>query len=505
MIVFRTDSSLLIGSGHVMRCLTLADELSRRGGEVMFICREHAGHLIGLIEGKGYTVARLLRPEGECAATPEDVAHQSWLGVSWQEDAADTIAALGGMRPQWLIVDHYALDCRWEETLRLHTGKILVIDDLADRLHECDMLLDQNLYRAIEARYDGLVPVRCQRLLGPKYALLRPEFAVARKDLRERFGEIRRVLVFFGGVDPTNETEKALQALKGMTGRQFEVDVVVGAANLNSERIQQICAANRGFHYRCQVNNVAELMAMADLAVGAGGTATWERCAMGLPSLVMSVADNQVELAETGAEHGLFLYLGKARDVSSDVIMKALELFFASPVNLRHYAASSVGLVDAKGAGRVAAFLAPLPISLRRVIPEDCDAIYAWRNDEETRRYIFNSEPITIEAHRRWFFSSLENMDRILLIGEINGKPVGVLRYDLSGDEALVSVYLVPGEGGHGVGSQLIRCGTQYMRRNHPRIKAVNAEIFRENIASLRAFESAGYKEHHLIFKEALA
>lgn len=323
-IIFRADASRQIGSGHVMRCLTLADELKLRGVEVMFVCREHTGHLVSLIEGKGYQVVRLRQPDAEYVTVPEDVAHAKWLGVSWQQDAAETIAALGGAHPQWLIIDHYAIDRRWEGKLRSHADKIMVIDDLADRPHDCDLLLDQNLYQSMDTRYENLVPENCKKLLGPNFALLRSEFVAARKSLRQRSGEIKRVLVFFGGVDPTNETEKALQALVSVTHQQFDVDIVVGCGNLNKERIQDICSVHERFHYHCQIDNMAELMASADLAIGAGGTATWERCYLGLPSVSVVIAENQHDTTKAVAAEGATLCLGYCNMVMKEDIAEAL-------------------------------------------------------------------------------------------------------------------------------------------------------------------------------------
>lgn len=503
-IVFRTDASLQIGSGHVMRCLTLADELRQRGADVSFICREHPGHLCSLIEDKGYPVARLPQAGNGVTATSEDDGHAAWLGVAWEEDAVETVAVIEESKPEWLIVDHYALDRRWEETLRPYVGRIMVIDDLADRPHDCDLLLDQNLYGEMERRYNNLLSESCKRLLGPRYALLRPEFAAARTGLRQRSGEIKRVLVFFGGVDPTNETVKALQAVAGIRDRQFEVDVIVGGGNPQREEIETLCAADNSFHYHCQVDNMAELMAAADLAVGAGGTATWERCAVGLPSIVTAVADNQKELAETGARNGLHFYMGEALAVSTEQLLTVLRFTLSFPATMQYYSTNCLATVDAKGTGRVVNFILPQQITIRRATLEDCDSVYEWRNAEETRRYIFNDKPISLETHRNWYRNTLHNSCRVLLIGEIGSNPVGVLRYDLTDDEALISIYLVPGGQGQGVGSQLIRCGTQWLRENYPRIRVINAEIFSENKASLRAFESAGYKEHHLIFQEVL-
>lgn len=353
-ILFRTDASIAMGSGHVMRCLTLADELRKRGAEVMFMCREHTGHLISLIEGKGYQVVRLQQPESEYVTAPEDVSHAAWLGVSWQQDAADTINALADAHPQWLIIDHYAIDYRWEQKLRSHVGKIMVVDDLADRPHDCDLLLDQNLYQSMETRYDNQVPNTCQKLLGPKFALLRPEFGAARKTLRQRSGEIKRVLVFFGGVDSTNETEKALQALASVTDHQFDVDVVVGGGNLNKERISNICSLYERFHYYCQVDNMAELMTSADFAIGAGGSTTWERCSLGLPSLVITLAENQVHIAQSAAKAGVLKYIGYFNTVSVEKLCQTISTAFATEGILNNMSENAQTLVDGEGVMRVA-------------------------------------------------------------------------------------------------------------------------------------------------------
>lgn len=488
-----------------MRCLTFADALRERGAEINFICRELPGNMISIIENKGYSVARLRQSTTKYVAIPdEDVPHSAWLGTSWQKDADETIAALECKQPQWLVVDHYSIDKRWEVQLRNYVDKIMVIDDLADRTHDCDFLLDQNLYHEMETRYENLVPVKCRKLLGPRFALLRPEFATARKNIRRRDGLVRRILVFYGGVDSSNETLKALHALVQITDCQFVVDVVVGGSNPHSEHIQKFCLDHHGFNYYCQVDNIAELMAAADLAIGAGGTATWERCAVGVPAIVSVLADNQKELSRTGARCGLFFYLGDANSITSERLRGVVRAVLCLPETLQSYSENCCKTVDGKGCYRVVNTLMPTQISIRRAAPEDCDSVYEWRNAEETRRYIFNTDVITLDSHRDWYNRTLSNPSRILLIGERDHKPVGVLRYDISGSEALISVYLVPGTQGQGVGSQLIYCGSTWIRENYPQLRVVNAEIFRENIASLRAFESAGYKEHHLIFQEAL-
>lgn len=505
-IAFRVDASLKIGSGHVMRCLTLADALRSAGAQCHFICRDHTGNMAGLIASRGFKVSLLPASGGDTSTCrlEAETRHAVWLRTDWMSDAEQARGCLGSIPVDWLIVDHYAIDARWEQEMRPLCRRLMVIDDLADRQHDCDLLLDQNLYEAMETRYDKMVPAGCKKLLGPTYALLRPEFSIARKGLRHRTGQVSRVLVSFGGADPTNETEKTLLALAGIGEGRIEVDVVVGGGNPHKERIEEFCSSREGFRCHCMVDNMAELMAAADVAIGAGGATTWERCAVGLPSLVTVLAENQLALVEHAARQGLLFYLGQAQAVTPKMIQDSLEVFALSPQSLQSYSTRGLATVDAEGVQRVVRTLCPPRISIRRAVAEDCDAVYAWRNAEETRRYIFDDRTIPLETHREWFRNTLDNPARVLLIGEIDGKPVGVLRYDLACCEALISVYLVPGGQGRGIGSQFIRSGSLWLKEHLPVIKTINAKIFKENVASLRAFEAAGYVEHHAIYKETL-
>ncbi|MEX6780098.1 UDP-2,4-diacetamido-2,4,6-trideoxy-beta-L-altropyranose hydrolase, partial [Limnospira fusiformis] len=209
-VIFRVDSSAQIGSGHLIRCRTLAEELRRRGAEVRFICREHRGNLIHLLSQAAFPVTVLPPPPQSSGEMEEN--YQAWLGVSAETDAQETLLALGGESADWLVVDHYGLDAVWERQLRPQVKQILVIDDLANRPHDCDVLLDQNYSQLGEQRYQGWVPHSCRLLLGPRYGLLRPEYPLYRQALSPHRGQVRRVLVFFGGTDSQNMTGKALEA-----------------------------------------------------------------------------------------------------------------------------------------------------------------------------------------------------------------------------------------------------------------------------------------------------
>ncbi|MFC3886640.1 UDP-2,4-diacetamido-2,4,6-trideoxy-beta-L-altropyranose hydrolase [Bacillus songklensis] len=309
-ICIRVDSSIKIGTGHVMRCLTLADQLYQQGHNISFICREHEGNLCDIIERKGYKVYRL----------PKD--HQfndsSLLGVPWEVDAEQTASIISKqLEPlDWLIVDHYQIDIQWESKLYSVAKKIMVIDDLADRHHVCDVILDQNLYHDMKSRYEKLVPHDSKKLFGPKYALLRKEFVEERKKLRPRNGELRRILVFFGGTDPTNETEKVLESIRMIKREELFFDVVVGNTNPRKEYIEALSGQLSNVEFHCQINYMAALMNKADFSFGAGGSTTWERCYLGLPTCVTIIAENQVEATNAMESHGCIMNLGKSQNVT---------------------------------------------------------------------------------------------------------------------------------------------------------------------------------------------
>lgn len=321
-----------------MRCLTLADSMMKTGHQTMFICRDHAGNLVQLIRERGHKTV-LLSGCGPSAEHQEPIneGYASWLGVSLKQDATQTRNALRDFfpTPDWLVVDHYTLDKNWEIELRPCAGRMFVIDDLANRPHDCDMLLDHNLNRSGMSRYNGLVPDHCFRLVGPEYALLREEFISQRANLREHDGSIRNVLVFFGGVDPSGETLKTCRALSGFADERFTVTVIAGTANPRRDGIKVFCDDHRGFTFFHRVGNMAALMAEADLAIGAGGTTTWERAYLGLPTIAVWVAENQREGTEAMAEAGALWNLGRGQDVTPLQITATVEHAMESPAEMR--------------------------------------------------------------------------------------------------------------------------------------------------------------------------
>ena len=355
--IIRCDASHQIGTGHVMRCLTLARKLRQRGAMCRFVCREHTGHLCGLIRDCGFPVVLLPEGTGQERLSRNTTAHGQWLGANWQTDAEQTIAAIGGQRPDWMVVDHYALDHRWEELLRPHCGRIMVIDDLADRRHDCDLLLDQNLVASYAVRYNGLVPPACTVLLGPTFALLQPEYATWHPRVPPRVGSVRRLLVYFGGADSANLTGLTIEALSRLREENIRVDVVVNPSSPHAAIVNRQAAEYPWIKIHASLPSLAELMVSADLAIGAGGATSWERCCLGLPALVIALADNQVPIAKELDRRGMVQLLGNSADVSVDSLVSLLKNSLSNPAANELRSRQCLGVVDGLGAARVASLL----------------------------------------------------------------------------------------------------------------------------------------------------
>ncbi len=341
-VLFRADASVEMGTGHVVRCLTLANQWVQQGAHVTFACRRLPGDMTRWIEEQGFGL--LVWEDENPAAVPASVSEYL------QQNA-----------PEFLVVDHYQLDAQWERSLRDRVGKILIIDDLANRNHHCDVLLDQNYFAHPEDRYQGLLPSTTRCLLGPAYALLRPEFEAMRLDLlasgKRQRPTLKRIQVCFGGSDPTGETQTVLDALSSLQLANCQVDVIVGASNPAKASIQARCQHQPGWHFHCQTPHIARLMAEADLAIGAGGTTTWERLCLGLPAIVLAVADNQRQISQEVAEAGAQVYLGPSGTVTAEQIAQSVLSFARNPALLKPYAAQGMQLVDGCGINRVLAAL----------------------------------------------------------------------------------------------------------------------------------------------------
>lgn len=493
-VLFRVDASARMGIGHLMRCLTLADALRKRGVQIHFVCREHNGNLIALLQEKAIPVTAISTLAIDDTTRRED--YSAWLDVTQAEDAEQTIEVLNGEKPDWLVVDHYSLDVEWEQRLRPHVRKLMVIDDLANRPHECDVLLDQNYSSGGARRYVGLVPDACKLLVGPRYALLRPEYAAYRQTARARDGKVRGVLVFFGGSDLQNMTGLALEALSKAELRHLEVDVVIGVNNPHRETLTKQVGARAHAKIYDARPHLADLMAKADLAIGAGGATTWERMCLGLPTVVISLAENQRPASEALTKAQLIHYAGHFSDVETDHLARQLQQLSHDVERLTALSAQSQLHVDGLGTLRLVEVLRPSAtdeIRLRPACEEDIVFYYNWANDPYVRKNATNTTSIPWVTHQTWFKDKLHDVNSRMFVLEVSGLPVGQIRFDMQAGEACIDYSLDMIVRGRGWGSRLVAIGAALMQK----IERVplRAEVKAGNEASRSIFLEMGFTE----------
>lgn len=339
-IAFRADSSVTIGAGHISRCLALAEELQKQNQQIIFICCDLPGNLSNLILKKGYMTEIL--PASDIFRPAKEVIE---------------LLAGKNIYPNRFILDHYQLGYEWEKELKEKSIPLMVIEDRPNRSHVCDTLLVQNASEPEAATYREFVPSGCRLLLGPQYALLRPEFYTARKQLKRESRLPERLFVFFGGTDPTNETLKVIKALSGSETFDFQIDVVTGSGNPCCDRIIQNLKGLPGSQLHIQTDKMAELMTQADLAIAAGGVNTFERFCLGLPTIAIGISEDQLDILKRLGEEGYLYYLGASADVTVEGISEQIQISCGNWESVRESGLKGMKLVDGKGAARVAQIL----------------------------------------------------------------------------------------------------------------------------------------------------
>lgn len=479
--VFRCDAARQLGSGHVVRCLALADALRAAGWCCAFASTPETPATVPALARSGHRLIELADPAREPASL-KLALHQGC---------------------DLLVVDHYLRDADFESACRPWASRILVIDDLANRRHDCEFLLDPTLGRKA-ADYAPLAPATCSMLLGPDFALLRPQFLAARPAaLKRRTSQhaIRRILVSLGGTDPSNLTDKVLRGIV-LSGVETAIDVVLGGTAPHLEEARALAAASPlTISVHTAVEDMASLMSNADLAVGAAGTTSWERCALGLPSLMLVIAGNQELVARSLDQAGAAACLGRHETITEEQLAAQVSELAISPNRLNAMAARASVLCDGRGTQRtMLALLLPAksklgdPVTLRLVSAADESMILAWQRNPATRRYARNPALPTAEEHHAWMQARLADPDCIFAVVECAQVPAGVLRLDRqneAGNIHEVSIFVAPELHRQG----LAVCALALARELLPGAELI-AEVLPENAVSAKLFSLAGYQRY---------
>lgn len=491
----RVDTSSAIGGGHLQRCLSLAHALRDCGAVVQFVLRDLGLDGAGQVRAAGFAARGLPAPAPH-DAHDTDVPHGHWAGVAWTVDAGQTCAALSddaAGTPDWVVVDHYAFDARWHRAVADALGcKVAVIDDLADRALAGDLLIDHNVSPDHRSKFAHRWPASAPLLGGPRFALLNPAYAASRRHAVAN--HVRSIGIFLGSSDPAHLSELAWRACRTVARFPGPIEVVTTRANPARESLAQALQGDPQARLIEDLPDLAAFFARHDVQIGAGGGASWERCCIGAPSVLMTVAANQRVVVPQLDALGVAIGLPMNADVQA-VGEAVLELIDGPVERRQEMSDKAKALVDGMGARRVALSMAAGGARLRPVTLDDVVLTHAWRNHEHTRSVSRASDPIELDAHRDWMAKALTDPRRHLWIACVGRVDVGVVRFDddPTGRECEVSLYLDPSLQGLGLGSAVLLAGESARTAVDPRAQHFVATVLPQNRASRRMFQRAGY------------
>jgi UDP-2,4-diacetamido-2,4,6-trideoxy-beta-L-altropyranose hydrolase/UDP-4-amino-4,6-dideoxy-N-acetyl-beta-L-altrosamine N-acetyltransferase len=503
-VVFRVDSSLEIGTGHVMRCLALAETLRSNGASIDFISRNHKGNLIKKIISKGFNVLKL---DNSSTKAPVNGFNQShWLGSTQEQDALDCLSMLESTQIDWLIVDHYGINEKWEKLLKSTYKNLLVIDDLADRKHQCNILIDQTFGR-VKKDYKDLVNGSCEILCGPEYALLRPEFHEWRKFSLERrnSSNINRILISMGGFDFDNITEKVLETLYDHP-LLFKLKIVV-VLNADAPHIESVRLKASSLPYSIEVktnaDNMAEIMANSDIAIGASGISTWERCSLGLPSIQFITADNQKFVAKLLSKKNAIRLITDISEIN--------DLLLSAPRWMNDLSVKSSKICNGMGVDNVYEKITHLFINIEGIgniklknytnlNSEEKLLVLDMRNHKNIRKFMHFKDIISLKSHQEFIDGLKVNSDKLYFLVKKNNKIVGsinILRNKLD-NSVVFGLYKNPFDNIKNAGKILLDVILHYSSKKLG-VNTVSLEVLSNNSRAVNFYSKYGFQINKII------
>ena len=483
-VAIRVDASPVIGTGHARRCLALAAGLREIGAEVRFVTRNLGLPIEDEVRAAGFAATVLPRPTTPNSPDPI-IAHSAWAEVSTERDIAETAAALADWPVEWMVVDSYAFDATWHRGIRaVLKSRVAVVDDLADRALYAEMVIDPNFGAGQTGKYGAVLQRKARILAGSRFALLGPAYTAAKP--QDRVAEVTSIGVFMGGFDQLGLSAVALRAVRD-AGFEGAVEVVTSTNDPRFGEIQAAVAADPNAMLSTDLPDLAGFFARHGLQVGAGGGATWERCCLGAPSVLVMTAENQRAVIPALAAAGIVA----ACEPSQAAIAVEVRALLADPARRQSMADNARRLVDGQGARRTALALAASTLSVRPASMADAAIMHRWRNDPVTRAVSRQGEPIELAAHMEWLDRALGDPDRQVFVGMIGPVTIGVIRFDRADESSCeVSLYLDPDLHGLGLGEYLLAAGERTVGRG----LCIVAEVLEDNPGSARLFEKSGYQ-----------
>lgn len=486
-VVFRVDASLLIGSGHVMRCLVLADYLKKIGHDVQFACSPLEGDMRRYIGERGYHVITLSNPQQAIIPT-NDADYVAWLQKSVVQDADDFVEAIFSV--DLVITDHYAIGKEWQRKVKRSLNcRLLAIDDLG-RNHDADIVLDQTLGRSESVYLGSAVTV----LAGSEYALLNSAFSCKRELALSRELTLNRpkVLVSMGAVDAPNATIQVLKCLTKQVNAHFTV--LLSPRSPHYREVKHWCSSKENVVHLDFISDMATLMLEHDIAIGAPGTTSWERACLGLPNIIIPLAENQLLISDQLVKHKASIRVD-ILDIPNQLV-KAYRNLIDKWAKFKQ---ANLALCDGRGVRRVGIEIENLfrvgVTNLRLVYASqrDTELIYSWQCHPKTRKYALTPDIPSWEEHQTWMFKKLRTTSDYfyILTDCVERKKLGVVRLErVKPWNYLVSIYVDPKFHGQGLASKALALVDSI----HPDV-TLHATVLEANIASQRLFQKAHYQK----------
>ena len=475
-VLFRVDSSTNLGGGHLSRCIEIAKLLYKRKIKVFFLCKNLKGNLNEWVKSEKF---KLLIIKENYKTIQEEI-----------NDIENLLKPFLSFK--YLIIDNYSIEKEWENAIKKIIPKIVVIDDLANRNHNCDFIIDQNFIENHKNRYTKFVSEKTIQLLSPKYAIIKDSIKKNKTISLPNFKNPSKLFICFGASDPKGYTLAALSALKKIRYKFQLINVFTSKNNINLEKINQKCSTLANCKIHTDNHLLPEILSKSDLAIGAGGTMCWERAFLGVPSLVFGIADNQIKVLEALIKNGIVIGESYSQYPDDNKIESWLKVIITNQKLLEGLSERSRKIVDGFGTERICEALFPEEIKFRYAIDRDSKNIFKWRNLPGIRNVSNKKDLIEFQDHQKWFANCINNTNIILLIAESNQQAVGVIRFDLKDNQASISIYKTP------INVKtfgLIKKVTSWFFKKYPEIISITADIIPDNVKSYEAFFSAGYKQ----------
>ncbi len=510
-IIFRCDSSIKIGTGHIFRTINIAKELKKYQSNIYFLCKNHLGN-INYILNKDFKLIELPFKNSESNAKTIDDKnlYQSWLEDSQEQDAADFIKGIKKLKIKnisWIIIDHYSLNEKWikivkEELKLIHNKlpKFIFIDDILRTNLGSEIIINySNTYEILKEKYDLQKNHEKTFLLGPNFSILEKNYPSLQKFARIR-KHIKNILIFFGGIDQDNFTSIAIEVLKDEVFSNISVDIVIGKNCPNKENIKKIIRNRQKSNLHIEIPSLNKLVFNADLAIGGCGTHSWERVTLGLPSIVIPIAENQLPISNFMLQNSAAIIIDPKSDIKKNFKEELLNLLKDSSI-LPRMSESAFKITDGLGVYRLITLLKEFQVNLvpRLTLKSDIYTYFRWVNDPIVRQNSFNKNEITFFEHKEWFHKKLLCKNTLLFIIDTEeGLPIGQIRFERRNnkeDFAKVSISIDEFARGKGFAFKVLRLGLEELKQKWPSIRKIFAEVEFFNRKSSKTFISAGFNE----------